>query len=241
MSLTTAFASRFLGMLMEWAGMRGDLSLAEATALAITGDLESLEPERRLWALAEWLRANPGQTDDAPEVQARVADFMEVCGCRCAEEAELANPRWVEQRHEVLRLARQLGSEAENGYGAVPFRMRDSATRLRPHIRFLAAQVRTWQQRRERTRGLLAATTMSLRVLLLAIGRRLCDRTILQAPEDIFYLLPEEIEALLDGTDPLDSPGFGCRSSARASPSHADLAAAAAFAGGTARWPPRSL
>ena len=203
MGVTTALATRFLGMLMEWAAMRGDLSFAEATALTITGDLESLQPERRLWALAEWLRANPGRTDDAPEVQARLADFMEVCGCRCEEEAELAHPRWVEQGQQVLRLARQLASGAqEDACGAVPMRMKAPARQHRVHIRFLAAQARTWQHRRERTRGLLAVAAMSLRVLLLAIGRRLCDRTILQAPEEIFYLLPEEIESLLDGTGP---------------------------------------
>ena len=35
---------------------------ADAVALAVTGDIESLEPVRRIAALAEWLRASPSRS-----------------------------------------------------------------------------------------------------------------------------------------------------------------------------------
>jgi pyruvate,water dikinase len=61
-----------------------------------------------------------------------------------------------------------------------------------------ARPARIWQQRRETTRALLAGTAESFRHLLLEIGRRLRTRNILDAPEDIFFLLRDEIASLLE-------------------------------------------
>jgi pyruvate,water dikinase len=72
-------------------------------------------------------------------------------------------------------------------------------------VRFIAARARTWQRRRERTRATLARYGTSARVLLLTVGQRLCDRTILQAPEEVFYLLREEILSLLEGSAPSEA------------------------------------
>jgi pyruvate,water dikinase len=60
-----------------------------------------------------------------------------------------------------------------------------------------ARPARIWQQRRETTRALLAGTAKTFRYLLMEIGRRLRDRHILDAPEDIFFLLRDEIASLL--------------------------------------------
>lgn len=129
---------------------------------------------------------------------------MEVCGFRCEQEAELASPRWIEQPHEVLGLARQLAAApAESSTPALrPTTTAHSGRRpvLRLRLRFLAAQARTWQRRRERTRASLSRVGMSLRVLLLAIGRQLCESKLLHTSEEVFYLLPEEIVSLLDGS-----------------------------------------
>jgi len=251
MSIATALANRFVGVLMRTASNH-ELSAAGAAALGLASDLESLEPVGRLSALASWLRAHPDRADDDSEVQGRLAAFMEACGFRCAEEVEMASPRWVEQPHEVLRLARQLAAAPAGGVpsaaaalgcpggvqgaaaalgcpGGIPNarsvgvgvqdssaaapraiastsrrgskdpRLRSGAgTALPLRVRVIAAQARTWQRRRERTRALLSRFGMGVRILLLAIGRRLCDRKLLNAPDDIFYLHRGEIVSVLD-------------------------------------------
>ncbi|MBI1876612.1 MAG: hypothetical protein HYS05_22345 [Acidobacteria bacterium] len=202
MSVSTSMANRLLVTLMS-TGAGPDRTLrVGAAALAVTGDIESLEPARRLAALAEWLRANPGLPDHSGEVQARLAEFMEVCGFRCAEEAELANPRWVEQPDAVLRLARQLASAPAASPSAVARPTRAASLLLRPRLHALTAQARMWQRRRERTRAILSRVGTSVRLLHLAIGRRLCDRKLLNAPDEIFFLLRDEIVSLLDGSAP---------------------------------------
>ncbi|OGG48684.1 MAG: hypothetical protein A3F84_29490 [Candidatus Handelsmanbacteria bacterium RIFCSPLOWO2_12_FULL_64_10] len=79
-----------------------------------------------------------------------------------------------------------------------------------PHrsLRLMARSARTWQRRREAARANLVRTPWSLRQLLFEIGRRLRDRRVLREPEDIFYLLWGEIEALLGG-DSTDRAGEG--------------------------------
>lgn len=200
MSVSTSMANRLLVSLMSTGAEPAGTSHVDATALAVTGDLESLEPARRLAALATWLRANPGLPDHSGEVQARLAEFTELCGFRCAEEAELANPRWGEQPDEVLRLARQLASARAASPGAVARPTRAAALMRRPRLRVLAAQARIWQRRRERSRAVLSRVGTSVRLLLLAIGRRLCHRKLLNAPDEIFFLLGDEIVSLLDAS-----------------------------------------
>lgn len=201
MSVTTGLANRLLSTLMEQAATSSELLPADAAALAVAGDIASLEPVQRLAALAAWLRSNPGRLDDDPEVQARLTEFMEVCGCRCEEEAELAIARWVERPGELLRLARQLASAPAGSPDAAA---RPATAVLRPRLsrrlRFLAAQARIWQRRRERTRAILARVGPTARLLLLTIGRRLCDRKLLHAPDDIFYLHRGEIVSLLEAS-----------------------------------------
>jgi phosphohistidine swiveling domain-containing protein len=200
MSVSTSMANRLLGTLMSTRAATDHTARVDAAALAVTGDSESLEPVRRLAALAEWLRANPGLPDGSLEVQARLAEFMEVCGFRCEEEAELANPRWIEQPDTVLRLARQLASAPAASLSAVAQPARAAPRLRRPRLHLLAAQARTWQRRRERTRAILSRAGMSLRLLLLAIGRRFCDRKLLNAPDEVCLLLRDEIVSLLDAS-----------------------------------------
>jgi phosphohistidine swiveling domain-containing protein len=200
MSVSTSMANRLLSTLMSTSAEPDGTSRVDAAALAVTGDLESLEPARRLAALAEWLRANPGLPDYSAEVQARLAQFMEVCGFRCAEEAELANPRWAEQPDEVLRLARQLASGAARLPSAVSRTTQAPSLLLRRRLQVLTAQARIWQRRRERTRAMLSRVGASVRLLLLAIGRRLYDRKLLNTPDEIFFLLRDEIVSLLDAS-----------------------------------------
>ena len=197
MSISTSMANQLLGTVMSARAKPLEASSADAVAAVVTGELKSLEPARRLAVLAEWLRANPSLSDESAETQARLAEFMEACGFRCAEEAELANPRWNEQPDGVLRLARLMASAPAAPPCAVAERVITSLLR-QPRRHVMSAQARVWQRRRERTRAALSRLGASARLLFLAIARRLHERRILDAPEDTFFLLSREIVSLLE-------------------------------------------
>jgi hypothetical protein len=145
MSVATSMANRLLGTLLSIGGQKDGTTPADAAALAVTGDIESLEPVRRLAAFGEWLRENPDRDAGDREVEARLTAFMKVCGFRCEEEAELANPRWIEQPEAVLRLARQLAS-APGGLAAnVAVRSRTEPAPLLPGCVSVS-----WRRRRAR-------------------------------------------------------------------------------------------
>jgi pyruvate,water dikinase len=204
MSISSTMANGLLNTMMHVANKyMPELPSAEVASMARTGEMESLEPSQQLAAFADWLRENPGRPDDDPEVATRLGSFLEACGSRCENEAELAKPRWREQPHEVLRLARQLASTA-SGLPGRPAPDMPHRALLHRVLSLYARPARIWQQRRETTRALLAGTAASLRHLLLEIGRRLRTRNILDAPEDIFFLLRDEIASLLEtSTSPL--------------------------------------
>ena len=198
MSISSAMANGLLNTMMHLASEHmPELPSAEVASMARTGEMESLEPSRQLAAFADWLRENPGRPDDDPEVETRLGRFFEACGSRCENEAELAKPRWREQPHEVLRLARQLASTSP-GPPRPPALDMPRRALLHRVLSLYARPARIWQQRRETTRALLAGTAESFRHLLLEIGRRLRTRNILDAPEDIFFLLRDEIASLLE-------------------------------------------
>jgi len=198
MSISSTMANGLLNAMMHLASTHmPEVPSAEVASMARAGEMESLEPSRQLAAFADWLRENPGRADDDPEVEARLGRFLEACGSRCENEAELAKPRWREQPHEVLRLARQMAlTPPRPPRPPAP----DIPRRALVHrvLSLYARPARIWQQRRETTRALLAGTAETLRHLLLEIGRRLRTRNILDAPEDIFFLVRDETASLLE-------------------------------------------
>lgn len=210
MSISAGLANGLLSAMMQLAAENApEVPSAEVASMAAVGEMESLEPSRRLAAFADWLRENSGRPNDDPEVEARLAHFLDACGFRCENEPELAQPRWRERPKEVLRLARQMastpsGPSASSGPSAAGTRRRAFLHRV---LLLYARPARTWQQRREATRAVLVRTAESLRHLLLEIGRRLRNRKILDDPEEVFYLLRDEIELLLDAStsSPVDA------------------------------------
>jgi len=198
MSISSTMANGLLNTMMHLASKyMPEFPSAAVASMARAGEMESLEPSRQLALFADWLRENPGRPDDDPEVQARLARFLAACGFRCENEAELSRPRWREQPHEVLRLARQLASTSP-GPSRPPVADMPHRAFLHRVLSLYARPARIWQQRRETTRAILAGTAETFRYLLLEIGRRLRDRKILDAPEDIFFLLRDEIASLLE-------------------------------------------
>jgi len=207
-AVSASQASTFLDLLMGTARrLAPDVPSSQVAAMAATGTMESLEPSRRLASIATWIRENPDRDDRAPELQWLLADFMEACGFRSENEAELANPRWHERPEEVLRLARQLAAlpvdfaaaqrvSAVPATGGRPLDTRRAAFRI---LSLLAQPAGAWQRRREEARAVLVRYSGSLRCLLLAIGSRLAAHETLDRAADIFYLRRREIEDLLAG------------------------------------------
>jgi pyruvate,water dikinase len=198
MSISSSMANGLLNTMMYLASEHmPEVPSAEVASMARTGGLESLEPSRQLAAFADWLRENPARPDDDPEVETCLRRFLDACGSRCENEAELAKPRWREQPHEVLRLARHLASTSP---GPTRPPAPDMPRRVLLHLvlSLYARPARIWQRRRETTRALLAGTAESCRHLLLEIGRRLRTRNVLDAPEDVFFLLRDEVASLLE-------------------------------------------
>jgi len=195
------------------------LPAAAVSELGNVGRMESLEPAQQLAALGRWLREHPDCGEDHAEVGRRLARFTETCGFRGESEADLSSPRWSEQPEKVLQIARQLAGCVETGtsagrdeekesVGSGTLRTPHSALRT-PHVPWwarlllwpLALGVRIWQPRREASRAMFSRGGMLLRQLLLEAGRR---APCLAQPDDIFYLLRNEVEALLSGQAPPD-------------------------------------
>ena len=221
-AICTGVAFLHLNSLTQ-AGRALSLPAVAVSGLGNTGRMESLEPARQLAALGRWLRDHPDCGEDHPEVRGRLARFIETCGFRGENEVELAGPRWAEQPEKALEIARQLAGCVETGTGAGrdeekesvgsgTLRTPHSALRT-PHVPWwarlllwpLARGVRIWQPRREESRAIFARRGMLLRQLLLEAGRR---APCLAQPDDIFYLLRNEVEALLSGQAP---PGIAAR------------------------------
>jgi len=215
MAFATAMAMGVLTTLLQVAGwLAPQVPGPEIAALANSGELDSLEPARQLVALGRWLRELPEYSEDASEVQSRLARFLQACGFRCENEPELAQPRWRERPAELLQLARQLAAAepavargvslpgataaaANSGAPELPKR-----TWLRLALWPLSRMARTWQLRREASRAVLGRHNEALRRLLLEIGARAQARGMLAETGDVFYLLASEIEGLLSENPP---------------------------------------
>jgi pyruvate,water dikinase len=217
-AICTGVAFLHLNSLTQ-AGRALSLPAVPVSELGNAGRMESLEPAQQLAALGRWLREHPDCGEDHPEVRRRLARFIDTCGFRGENEAELAGPRWAEQPEKALEIARQLAGCVETGtsagrdeekesVGSGTLRTPHSALRT-PHVPWwarlllwpLARGVRVWQPRREESRAILSRRLMLLRRLLLEAGRR---APCLAQSDDIFYLLRNEVEALLSGQAPPD-------------------------------------
>jgi len=205
-AICTGVAFLHLNSLTQ-AGRALSLPAVAVSELGNAGRMESLEPAQQLAALGRWLREHPDCGEDHPEVRRRLARFIETCGFRGENEAELAGPRWSEQPEKALQIARQLAGAKETGIRDRRDGQEGSAVPWWARILLwpLALGVRIWQPRREASRAIFARRGMLLRRLLLEAGRR---APCLAQPDDIFYLLRNEVEALLSGQAP---PGIAAR------------------------------
>lgn len=146
----------------------------------------------------------PGQRpQDDPEFARAFAVFLEQYGHRGHYETYQRSPRWHEQPE---RLLEQLPALAEVDAAAMRVRQQAAADaawqRIRRELSFwrrplLRAQVKAANRdsnRREAARSAIVSLLSAGRRLWLLIGQRLVGEGALDRPDDIFHLMPCELE-----------------------------------------------
>jgi len=155
---------------------------------------------------------NPGTLQRAPEFAAAFDAFLADYGHRGHYETYLRSPRWHEQPELLLE---QLPALAEVDAEGLRARQQAAAAaaweRIRRELPFwyrpiLRAQVKAANRdsnRREAARSAIIALLAAGRRLWLLIGERLVGDGALERAEDIFHLMPSEVERYAEGVLPL--------------------------------------
>lgn len=155
----------------------------------------------------------PGhQPLDDPEFACAFASFLDQYGHRGHYETYMRSPRWNEQPECLLE---QLPALAEVDAAAMRTRQQAAADAAWQRIRrelplwyrpLLRAQVKAANRdsnRREAARSAIISLLAAGRRLWLLIGQRLVGEGALDSPEDIFHLMPSEVERYACGSLPL--------------------------------------
>ncbi len=149
-----------------------------------------------------------GRPQDDPEFAAAFAAFLDRYGHRGHYETYLRSPRWHEQPEQLLE---QLPALAEVDAAALRTRQQAAANaawqRIRRELPFwyrplLRAQVKAANRdsnRREAARSAIIALLAAGRRLWLLIGERLVGEGVLDRPDEIFHLMPSEVERYAGG------------------------------------------
>lgn len=153
----------------------------------------------------------PGRPQEDPKFAAALADFLGRYGHRGHYETYLRNPRWSEAPDLLLEQLPALGQ-----VDAAALRERQQAAaetawqRIRREVPFWAqplirAQVKAANRdsnRREAARNALIALLATGRRLWLLIGERLVGEGAVDRPEEVFHLMPSEVERYAHGLLP---------------------------------------
>jgi len=154
---------------------------------------------------------NSGRPQDDPEFAAAFAAFLDRYGHRGHYETYLRSPRWREQPEQLLE---QLPGLAEVDAAALRARQQAAANaaweRIKRELPFwyrplLRAQVKAANRdsnRREAARSAIIALLAAGRRLWLLIGERLVGEGALDRPDDVFHLMPGEVERYAAGLLP---------------------------------------
>lgn len=190
---------------------------AEAIGSALLADGEASETARQGYALLALARiakkhlGPQGETDalmQVPEFAAAMAAFMAEYGHRGHYETYLRNPRWRERPELLLE---QLPALAAVELDALQARQRQGAAAAWERIRrtaplwarwLLPRQVRDAKRDsnlREAARSTLIRVAAAARRLWLAAGDRLVKKGMLDCREDIFLLMPTEVQRAVAG------------------------------------------
>jgi phosphohistidine swiveling domain-containing protein len=180
--------------------------------LPVGQQLASAQPLNAVYRLAEAAQRDPNVTRilagpgdhldelsaQAPEFHAAVFAELKAIGHRGPAEVEMQSASYADDPEMLIRMvAKSLNTPTrpETHRPVIPLR-------ARPVARLAAHQLRDREVRRDR----MVRAIWLLRNLLRELGRRLVNSGVLQAADDVFYLLIDELDAL-----PADASGLVAR------------------------------
>ncbi|MHC4545950.1 MAG: PEP-utilizing enzyme, partial [Planctomycetota bacterium] len=159
---------------------------------------------------ADWSEIEPklSKMDSGKEFLKTWNDFMDRHGHHCRAELELYNPRWAETPDYILKLVRNYISQIGK---TDPIRNFDNLTRGRRQLEqqcrkkltnplkriiFNHLLLRSQQGSvfRENVKSEVIKFVVSLRRMLLELGKKLADKGVLKNQDDIFFLRLAELE-----------------------------------------------
>ncbi len=139
--------------------------------------------------------------------------FMAQHGHLCRGEIELANPRWSEQPDRILEMIRtflpdpEVSNPHQRRQQSVLRReelLADCRKRLSPLKRWVFSKITRkaqWGSRiRENVKNRFICTVAVMRRVLLEWGKRLRARGVLTHADDIFFVMKDELQPMIDGT-----------------------------------------
>jgi pyruvate,water dikinase len=134
---------------------------------------------------------------------------MERYGHLSASGTDFTVPPWGENAGLIWRTIALLAGASGPEAGRDARRVREDAreralSRLSPSARLIFTRLLrgtvTYLGLRERISFLMSEDAFQMRRVYLAMGRRLVDRNDLHGPDDVFYLMYDELEKLLEGS-----------------------------------------
>ncbi len=180
--------------------------------LPVGQELASARPLISVYRLADAARRDPevarilaGAGDHldelavhAPEFHAAVLAELKVIGHRGPAEVEMQSASYADDPEMLIRMvAKSLNIPTRPETQSPPIPLQ-----ARPVARLAAHQLRDREVRRDR----MVRAIWLLRRLLRELGRRLVNSGVLDTPDDVFYLLVDELDAL-----PADASGLVAR------------------------------
>ena len=180
--------------------------------LPVGQEVASAQPLSAVYRLADAAQRDPNVTrilarpgDHLDELSARAPEFhaavfgeLKVIGHRGPAEVEMRSASYADDPEMLIRMvakALNIPTRPEIHRPAIPLR-------ARPVARLAAQQLRDREVRRDR----MVRAIWLLRRLLRELGRRLVNSGVLETPDDVFYLLVDELDAL-----PADASGLVAR------------------------------
>ncbi|MEO1534891.1 MAG: PEP/pyruvate-binding domain-containing protein [Planctomycetota bacterium] len=229
--LNDFFAMIFVGLLRKLCDRVSDDGEGLHNALLLdVGDIVSVQPARRIEAMAEHVRSSDGRllklladadgttldcVKDWPDFRSQVDDYIQTFGDRCLQELKLETPTLRDDPTPLLRSVAAMASrsprEAMNQPKAIASdaRLRE-CLRGRPvtalAARFVVPRARARVRDRENLRFARTRVFGYVRRLFVALGQQFAALGLLDEPRDIFFLEVEETLGLATGVSTLLDP-----------------------------------
>jgi phosphohistidine swiveling domain-containing protein len=159
------------------------------------------------------IRVKLKEINSGKEFLERWEEFMDRHGFHCRAEIELFNPRWAETSDYILSLLRSyVGSIGKSdpleNHAKSEQQREQLARKCRKRLRnpfkrmffnFLLARAQYGSVFRENVKCEIVRLIYNLRIILLELGRKLHNESIIKNPVDVFFLKLEELEPVIQG------------------------------------------